>query len=463
MVLNQNMGKTDIFKKEKLEDIFKENFDDTKTKGIDKLNAIGFMNRKKELLNATERKIYEESYTFSPYVEVLKLKGRNKHPRIISIPTVRDRIILFAIKEHLHDLFPDSINKKLPNSFIRDIKKYLSINKKKKYFLKIDITKYYDTINRKLLLQKLKDKGVDDFVLGLIENAIETPTIPQNTSKSNYHLYETKKGVPQGLSISNVLAQIYMEEVDKILSKRKYFYSRYVDDILILNDDPISKYRFKNIEKQIKHINLDLNKSKTEFGDVSDGFIFLSYSISDKKVSIAEKNVQLFIRRIAGKFTWLKNGLSNKHDRPKWLKDDKDRFKEVFLEELNEMITGIISKNKKYGWLFYFAEINDKSLLFKLDKIIASFFEDLITFDNKPPKTLKRLVRSYHVIRFDSNKNYIANYDEISTIREKREFLIFRGQIGSEIPYTNEEIENYFEKFTNKTIKKLEKDLGYKY
>ena len=457
------MSKTDIFKKENLEDIFKENFDDTKTKGIDKLNAIGFLNHKKELLNATERKIYDESYTFSPYVEVLKLKGRNKHPRIISIPTVRDRIILFAIKEYLHDLFPDSINKKLPNSFIRDIKKYLSINKKKKYFLKIDITKYYDTINRKLLLQKLKDKGVDDFVLRLIENAIETPTIPQNTSKSNYHLYETKKGVPQGLSISNVLAQIYMEEVDKILNKRKYFYSRYVDDILILNDDTISKYRFKNVEKQIKHINLNLNKSKTEFGKVSDGFIFLSYSISDKKVSIAEKNVQLFIRRIAGKFTWLKNGLSNKHDRPKWLKDDKNRFKEVFLEELNEMITGIISKNKKYGWLFYFAEINDKSLLFKLDKIIASFFEDLKTFDNKPPKTLKKLVRSYHVIRFDSNKNYIANYDEISTIREKREFLIFRGQIGSETPYTNSEIEDYFEKFTNKTIKKLEKDLGYKY
>lgn len=457
------MSKIEIFKTENLEEIFNANFNETKTKGIDKLNAIGFQNHKKELLDATERKIYDETYAFSPYVEVLKLKGRNKHPRIISIPTVRDRIILFAIKEYLHDLFPDSINKKLPNSFIRDIKKYFSINKKKKYFLKIDITKYYDTIDREFLLQKLKDKGVDDFVLRLIKNAIETPTVPQNTKKSVYHLYETKKGVPQGLSISNVLAQIYIEEVDQILNKRKYFYSRYVDDILILNDDPISNYRFKNVEKEINKINLELNKSKTEFGKVSDGFIFLSYSISDKKISIAERNVQLFIRRIAGKFTWLKNGLANKHDRPKWLQDDKDRFKEVFLEELNEMITGIISKNKKYGWLFYFAEMNDKSLLFKLDKIIDGFFKDLKAFGNKPPEKLKKLVRSYHVIRFDSNKNYLANYDEINTIREKREFLIFRGQIGSEIPYTNAEIEDFFEKFTKKTINKLEKDLGYKY
>ena len=180
------MSKKEIFKRENLEEIFKENFDDTNTKGIDKLNAIGFQNRKKELLKATEGKIFDETYTFSPYVEVLKLKGRNKHPRIISIPTVRDRIILFAIKEYLHDLFPESINKKLPNSYIRDIKKYFLANKKKKHFLKIDITKYYDTIDRELLLKKLKEKGVDDFVLRLIENSIETPTVPQNTKKSKY-------------------------------------------------------------------------------------------------------------------------------------------------------------------------------------------------------------------------------------------------------------------------------------
>ncbi|MEJ4087226.1 reverse transcriptase domain-containing protein [Galbibacter orientalis] len=455
------MRKKEIFKKENLEEIFKENFDDTNTKGIDKLNAIGFQNRKKELLKATERKIFDETYTFSPYVEVLKLKGRNKHPRIISIPTVRDRIILFAIKEYLHNLFPESINKKLPNSYIRDIKNYFLVNNKKKHFLKIDITKYYDSIDREILLKKLEEKGVDDFVLRLIENAIETPTVPQNTKKSKYHLFKTKKGVPQGLSISNVLAQIYMEEVDQILNKRKYFYSRYVDDILILNDDPISNYRFKNVEKEIKKINLELNKSKTEFGRVSDGFIFLSYSISDKKISIAEKNIQLFLRRIAGKFTWLKNGLSNKNDIPKWLKDDKERFKEVFLEELNEMITGIISKNKKYGWLFYFAEMNDKSLLFKLDKIIDVFFKELKAFDNKSPKELKKLVRSYHVIRFDSNKSYLANYDDINTIKKKRTFLVFRGQINSEIPYTSSEIEDIFERFTKKRINKLEKDLGY--
>lgn len=457
------MDKEEIFKKENLEELFKENFIDTRTKGIDKLNGLGFLKRKNEFFEAAERKIRLDDYTFSPYVEVLKSKGRNKFPRIISIPTIRDRIVLLAIKEYLHELFPDSINKKLPNSYIRDIINYLNKDSKKKYYYKVDITKYYDTINRQLLLEKLSEKGLDNSVLKMIQNAIETPTVPQNTKKSNYPEFKTTLGVPQGLSISNILAQIYIEEVDSILNKRKYFYTRYVDDILILNDSKISKYRQDNLKKPLENIHLQLNENKTKIGIVKDGFTFLSYRIYQNGITIAEKNIQLFIRRIAGKFTWLRNGLKNKYDRPKWLRDDKERFKEVFLEELNEMITGVISSNKKYGWLFYFAEMNDKSLLFKLDKIIVEFFENINAYGNKAPVSLKKLVRTYHVIRFDKNKNYIANYDEINTIKKKWDYLIFRGEVSSDATYTDDEIDKAFDDFKNKIINKLEKDLGYSY
>lgn len=457
------MSKDEIFEKENLEELFKNNFINSRTKGIDKVNAVGFLNRKEEFLDIIDRKLKSNNYTFSPYIEVLKLKGRHQFPRIISIPTLRDRLVLLAIKEYLHESFPESVNKKLPNSYIRDIKKYLSKNKKDKFFFKVDITKYYDSINRELLLEKLKSRGLDNPVLSLIKNAIETPTVPQNTRSVNYLKFKTTTGVPQGLSISNILAQIYMEDVDSKLNKRQYFYTRYVDDILILNDSPISKFRQKNLKEAIVKIDLEFNEKKTEIGKVKDGFKFLSYHIEGEKISIAEKNVQLFIRRIAGKFTWLKNGLSNKYERPQWLRDDEERFKEVFLEELNEMITGVISSNKKYGWLFYFAEMNDKALLFKLDKIVAGFFENIKAFENKAPIALKRLVRSYHVIRFDTNKNYIANFDEHDTIKKKWDYLVFRGELSSKITYSDEEIERAFENFRNKILTRLEKDLGYNY
>jgi hypothetical protein len=83
-------------------------------------------------------------------------------------------------------------------------------------------------------------------------------------------------------------------------------------------------------------------------------------------------------------------------------------------------------------------------------------------FDNKRPINLKKLVRSYYAIVY-KQKNYISNYDNLDTIRKKRNFLVFRGQISSIKDYTNEEIENQFKKYQDKQINKIEQGLGYTY
>ena len=71
-------------------------------------------------------------------------------------------------------------------------------------------------------------------ILHLLKDAISQATLakPSGGKKS----YQTK-GVPQGLSISNILANIYMAPIDcKYSKKSSYKYYRYVDDILILCD-----------------------------------------------------------------------------------------------------------------------------------------------------------------------------------------------------------------------------------
>ena len=367
-----------------------------------------------------------------------------------------------AIKELLHKKFPECVNRKLPNSYIKDVKKFLSRPIGTEYFIKLDVAAFYDNIDRGLLMEKLKLRGLDKRIIELISNAISTPSVPVNTSRESYSDFFTIKGVPQGLSISNILAQIYLSDVDKIIDKRKYFYRRYVDDILILDKTEISDFRYQNIKKALADVQLTLNESKTEKGYLKDGFSFLSYKVTSKGITIADKNVELFIRRIAGKFTWYKNGIEDKTRRPSWLKND-DRFKEVFIEELNETITGIISSERNYGWLFYFSEMNDESLMFKIDKIISNFFHDLPSFDFKTPKSLKKMSRTYRVIKHNGSKNYLCNYDNFDSIRRKRNFLIFRGRIDPDVEYSDNAIENLFEKYKKKRISKIEKDLGYKY
>lgn len=446
-----------------LKELFQKRIKRSKSKGIDKISVDVFENDLEENLNLIIEKLKKESYRFSPYLELLKLKGRNKIPRVISIPTVRDKVVLLILKEILHDAFETSVNRKLPNSYIREIKKFLKHNKEEKFYLKLDLEKFYDTLNHEIIMSKLREKNLPESILNIIYLAITNITVPQNSKKNQYENYKTDIGVPQGLSISNILAQIYLIDFDDIISKRKYFYQRYVDDILLINSVEFSEFRVKNFIKELNNLKLKVNTSKTEQNSLDKvPFNFLSYSISENKISVAQKNVEVYLRRIAAKMTWFKTCYKIKERRPEYIKDDVEKLKLVFVEELNDMITGLISNNKSYGWLFYFSEITDLDLLFKIDKIISNFFKGLEAFQNEKPKNLKKLVRAYYAIT-SKNISYISNYDNINTIRKKRDFLVFRGQISSVKNYTDEEIESHFLRYQERQIKKNEQDIGYKY
>lgn len=453
-----------FFTEDYLIGLFNKKIKKSKSKGIDKISLIDFETNLDNNIKTISRKVLNGSYKFSPYLELLKLKGRNKSPRVISIPTIRDKVVLLALKEILHSIFHKDVNRHQPNSYIKKISSYLSSNPNEKFYLKLDIEKFYDKIDREILIQKLTEHDVPNNILELLKRAIDNITIPLNCKKNTYTTFQTNAGIPQGLAISNILAQIYLVDFDNKISKRKYFYKRYVDDILLINESKFSNYRINNFIKEVNYLGLNINNEKTECDSLNNKpFMFLSYKISNSKISIADKNIEFFIRRIAAKFTWFKEGIKNKNKRPEWLKDDDERFKEVFLEELNETITGMISKEKNYGWLFYYSEINDLQLLFRLDKIISKLFSTLEIFDNKAPVNLKKLSRTLYCIKHNSNKNYISDYDKINTFKKKRDFLAYRGIISSMKHYEEEYIELMFEKHLNKQISKAQKDQGYKY
>jgi retron-type reverse transcriptase len=65
--------------------------------GIDKINNETF--RKNMAFYANHISNTIKNYKYSPYLEKLISKGRNKIPRITSIPTIKDRIVLVVLKE----------------------------------------------------------------------------------------------------------------------------------------------------------------------------------------------------------------------------------------------------------------------------------------------------------------------------------------------------------------------------
>jgi RNA-directed DNA polymerase len=83
-----------LFSAAALEAVFEEEFASTTGKGVDRLNGFQFALSAKVLLATASAKCLVGTYRFSPYLEVLKTKGRDKKPRLIGIPTVRDRVVL---------------------------------------------------------------------------------------------------------------------------------------------------------------------------------------------------------------------------------------------------------------------------------------------------------------------------------------------------------------------------------
>ena len=90
------------------------------------------------------------------------------------------------------------------------------------------------SIRHELLLEELSTRVSDPQVLRLFQLAIETSTVADGSAKPG----KAEKGVPQGLAISNLLAEVAMRRVDgEMKADTNAAYFRYVDDILVLSRD----------------------------------------------------------------------------------------------------------------------------------------------------------------------------------------------------------------------------------
>lgn len=114
------------FRLKALKKVYEEKISKKATRGIDRIGIKGFNSIKTRELKIIYKKCNNGTYRFSPYVEKLKSKGRDKKPRLISVSTIRDRIVLSQLKEILHEIFPECVYRKLPNNYIKEIKLFIT-------------------------------------------------------------------------------------------------------------------------------------------------------------------------------------------------------------------------------------------------------------------------------------------------------------------------------------------------
>lgn len=192
--------------------------------------------------------------------------------RLIEAPHIEDRIVQHAVLNAVRDIiearFIDTSyacrREKGTHRASDTLKRYLVNYKTKGYFLKVDISKFFYSIDHKAMEQLLRRVIKCEPTLGLLKKFYEN---------------ETGVGLPLGNVTSQVLANLMLNPVDHLIKrflKRKH-YLRYMDDLVILGETKEELKRvLRYIKVLLKGLKLEVN-SKTQIAQIKDGVDFVGY------------------------------------------------------------------------------------------------------------------------------------------------------------------------------------------
>ena len=380
----------DYFEAESLKKRFENKILLKKSIGSDGTSPAAFQRNIDEEIETIIRKVSNFSYRFSPLKEKLLIKNKKSLPRAVYIPTVRDRLVLSALNEYIADTFRNELIKSKSTSH-ETISALIYALKKNSFdsFIKLDIKNFFPSLDKEILVDKLSEKIKDKAAISLIRKIIN----------------RSDGGIAQGLSVASIMASVYLKDLDNEYSKKlnlRYF--RYVDDILILCSSSEKLAIQSELSKSVRSLGLkhhDLSDSeKSETGLLKNqSFSYLGYSFSPDKISVRTASVEKLRKGIVQIFTEASSAEL----------DDSEEILDQLYKRINLKITGCIYKSKKYGWLFYFNEINDMELLYHLDWYVKQCFNRFnVAFDKKK---IKSFVRSYYKMKYSNiEKGNIDSY-----------------------------------------------------
>lgn len=127
------------------------------------------------------------------------------------------------------------------------------------YVVMTDITAFYENIDLSFLLSDLRSTGAPIEAINQIGTCL------------NKWAQIPGRGIPQGQSPSDILAKLYLNNIDKNLENMGYSYLRYVDDIRIFCTSLIeAKRALVDLSRLLRKRGLNLQSAKSEIHRADD-------------------------------------------------------------------------------------------------------------------------------------------------------------------------------------------------
>ena len=232
----------------------------------------------REFLRELSEALRSGTYQPKPYRQTEIPKAGGGRPRVISIPTIRDRVAQGALRMVLEPIFEvdfsDSSYGARPGRSAHQalgiVRK--ALHQRKHRVVDADLSGYFDNIRHDRVLEKVARRVQDGQVLAMVKQFLKS---------------RGKKGLPQGSPLSPLLANLALNDLDHALDKGSNFigYVRYLDDMIVLAPNSERGRRWagralERIREEAGAIGVSLNDDKTRIVDV-DGpgatFTFLGF------------------------------------------------------------------------------------------------------------------------------------------------------------------------------------------
>ncbi len=216
----------------------------------------------------------------------IQKEPQNKSKRMLEIPTLLDRVILYAISSKLEPEYRQLFSKN-SYGFIEGrgtedaLKKCMEyVNDGQLYIAQIDIKAFFDNVNHQNLMKKIDETLSDRKLCNLIHTYLNQKVVDPIKKVQ----YVKHHGLCQGSPLSPLLANIVLDSVDLFFERLQFNFVRYADDIVIFCESKKAAETAIQFTRAFltKNLSLELNMDKTRIV-MPDKMDFLGYSFLRKE------------------------------------------------------------------------------------------------------------------------------------------------------------------------------------
>ena len=212
--------------------------------------------------------------------------------RIICAASFPERVLHHAIMNVCDPYFEkfqiyDSYATRKNKGTFATVDRAHNFTKRNEFFLKLDVRKYFDSIEHNVLINLLRSKFKDPKLLKIFEQIINSYSTSSN------------KGLPIGNLTSQYFANYYLAFADHFIKEdlQIKYYVRYMDDMVLWSNH---KSELKENLKKIKEYlteQLDLTLKPQLLNYTSKGLPFLGYLLFPYNKRLNSRSKKRFIKK----------------------------------------------------------------------------------------------------------------------------------------------------------------------